>query len=299
MDANGDLYGTTEFGGLLQDCVDTEYAGCGVVFKLSGNKETVLHKFCSVGDCEDGAFPWPGLVMDACGALYGTTSEGGYGLGVAFKLIGKKETVLHSFAGGKDGGYITAGLIMDAEGNLYGTASQGGDLNCDYPYGCGAVFKLAGKKETTLYAFKGYPDGDTPYASLFMDAERNLYSTTVAGGESYNTGTVFELSASGKERVLHRFRENHHDGFSPQSAVVGDAQGNLYGTTPAGGDSDAGVVYEITADGKEKILHNFCSGDCSDGVFPNDLIMDAKGNLYGTAYGGGANNKGTIFMITP
>ena len=100
---------------------------------------------------------------------------------------------------------------------------------------------------------------------------------------------------------MHRFREDYHvqrDGVSPETAVVRDTQGNLYGTTEAGGPSSGGVVYEITADGKEKILHDFCTGDCLDGVFPNGLIIDAKGNLYGTAYGGGVNNKGTIFMIS-
>jgi len=90
MDATGDLYGTTEFGGLVRNCVDTEYAGCGVVFKLSAKEETVLHRFTGGAD---GAFPWAGLVMDTCGALYGTTYEGGYGDGVVFKLVGKKETV--------------------------------------------------------------------------------------------------------------------------------------------------------------------------------------------------------------
>ena len=113
---------------------------------------------------------------------------------------------------------------------------------------------------------------------------------------------VFELSPSGKERVLHRFRVNYkvqHDGVLPDTAVVRDAQGNLYGTTEEGGPIGAGVVYEITANGKEKILHSFCSGDCLDGAYPNGLIMDAEGNLYGTAFGGGVNRKGTIFKITP
>jgi uncharacterized repeat protein (TIGR03803 family) len=300
MDANGALYGTTTFGGDTNNCIDTGYAGCGVVFKLSGAKETVLHRFTGGGD---GAWPVGGVVMDARGVLYGTTSAGGsVGGGVAFKLAGKTETVLHSFTGGRDGNYLTAGLLMDATGNLYGTDAFGGDIDCDYPNGCGVVFKLAGKHLTVLHSFKGPPDGQSPEASLLMDGEGDLYGTTADGGESYNAGTVFELSASGKERVLHRFRVNYqvqHDGVRPVTAVVRDAQGNLYGTTSSGGRIGAGVVYEITTDGKEKILHDFCTGDCSDGVFPNDLIIDAKGNLYGTAFGGGVNNKGTVFKITP
>ena len=131
-DAKGHLYGTTEFGGRLQDCTgsaDNTTAGCGVVFKLSGNKETVLHRFCSVGNCTDGAEPWRGLVMDASGALYGTTSSGGsVNGGVVFKLVSGKETVLHSFTGSPDGAFPEAGLIIDANGNLYGTAIGGGEL---------------------------------------------------------------------------------------------------------------------------------------------------------------------------
>jgi uncharacterized repeat protein (TIGR03803 family) len=243
--------------------------------------------------------PWAGLIGDAQGNLYGTTYFGGkFQDGVVFKLAGKKETVLHSFTGGKDGGLPAAGLIMDAKGNLYGTTTYGGDPHCDYPYPCGLVFKLEGTKETVLYAFKGIPDGERPYPRLCMDAEGNLYGTTVGGGEPYDAGTVFKLSSSGKEQVLHRFRDDGRDGGRPQTAVVRDAQGNLYGTTEEGGLDASGVVYEITAGGKEKILHSFCSGDCSDGGYPSDLIMDAKGNLYGTTYGGGVNDNGTVFKIT-
>jgi uncharacterized repeat protein (TIGR03803 family) len=303
MDARGDLYGTTRFGGRLQDCADSGAAGCGVVFKLSGSKETVLHRFCSAGNCTDGAEPWGGLVMDANGNLYGTTNAGGkVGGGVAFKLVGKKETVLHSFTGRKDGSYLTSGLLMDAMGNLYGTDVFGGDINCDYPNGCGVVFKLTGKQLTVLYSFKGPPDGASPVAGLLMDPEGNLYGTTADGGNSYNLGTVFEVSRRGKERVLYRFGPPlHHAGFRPQSRVILDAEGSLYGTTLEGGRYDSGIVFEISKDGKEKVLHNFCSASgCADGAYPSgDLIMDARGNLYGTAFAGGVNKNGTVFMIAP
>ena len=84
--------------------------------------------------------------MDASGALYGTAPAGGSaGGGVVFKMVGKKETVLHSFTGGKDGAEPASGLLLDATGNLYGTDADGGDIDCEYPDGCGVVFKLAGK----------------------------------------------------------------------------------------------------------------------------------------------------------
>jgi uncharacterized repeat protein (TIGR03803 family) len=301
MDARGDLYGTTEFGGRLQDCTGNGSAGCGVVFKLSGKKETVLYRFCSVGNCEDGAEPLAGLVMDRKGTLYGTAYLGGSpGYGVVFKLAGTKETVLHAFTGFPDGSYPIGGLVIDGNGNLYGTASEGGrrNLNCD---GCGTVFKLAGRKMTVLHAFKGTPDGEAPAAALSMDPSGNLYGTTAAGGNNYSLGTVFEVSAEGKEHVLYRFGPPlDHAGFYPQSRVVRDAKGNLYGATEEGGKFGAGIVFEVGNDGKEKVLHNFCAAkNCPDGVSPNgDLIMDAMGNLYGTTFGGGANHSGTIFKIT-
>jgi len=131
-----------------------------------------------------------------------------------------------------------------------------------------------------------------------MDAKGNLYGTTSEGGN--NLGTVFEVSQGGKEHVLYRFGPPlGHDGFGPQSGVIRDAEGNLYGTTLEGGRYGDGIVFEISKDGKEKVLHSFCSGDCSDGAYPGgDLIMDAKGNLYGTAFGGGVHGDGTIFKIT-
>jgi len=137
-----------------------------------------------------------------------------------------------------------------------------------------------------------------------MDPSGNLYGTTQYGGTfSYSAGTVFEVSPDRKERVLHRFQINGYDqrdGYYPLNSVVQDAAGNIYGTTAEGGIHAGGVLYEITTDGKEKIVHAFCSEkDCADGGIPNDLIIGAKGNLYGTTYGGGINGNGVVFMITP
>jgi len=300
MDANGDLYGTTTYGG-GDGCGTINSVGCGLVFKLSSDgKETVLHRFTGGAD---GAWPLAGLVMDANGVLYGTTNSGGtYQQGVVFKLVGKKETVLYAFTGGEDGAGPDAGTLLDANGNLYGTATYGGDINCLYPDPCGVVYKLVGRKETVLHAFKGSPDGMYPTAGLVMDAAGNLYSTTYDGGDGANGGTVFEVSQDRKERLLHTFGADgrKYDGDSPQGGVVFDPYGNLYGTTVYGGKGCCGTVFEITADGKEKILHSFCTTDCMDGAFPSgDLIIDANGNLYGTTSTGGANRNGTVFMITP
>src|SRR5215471_5544298 len=127
-DEGGNLYGTTFVGGL---------SGCGVVFKLDpSGKETVLYTFtCGA----DGGFPPAGLIRDAAGNLYGTTSSGGNtsatncvpsGCGVVFKLDSSgQETVLYAFSGGPDGNIPQASLIRDAAGNLYGTTFYGGNTS--------------------------------------------------------------------------------------------------------------------------------------------------------------------------
>jgi uncharacterized repeat protein (TIGR03803 family) len=219
---------------------------------------------------------------------------------VVFKVAGTKETVLHAFTGGNDGDAPAAGTLINANGSLYGTAVYGGDINCN-PDPCGVVFQLTGRKETVLHAFKGSPDGAYPAAGLFMDAAGNLYGSTADGGDGSNGGIVFEVGQDRKERELHTFR-SAHGGSDPQTAVVRDAHGNLYGTTLYGGSGRGccGTVFEITADGKEKVLHSFCTTDCLDGAYPlGDLVIDAKGNLYGTASNGGVSGNGVIFMITP
>ena len=214
------------------------------------------------------------------------------------------DNVLHSFKNdGTDGNYPYAGLIFDAAGNLYGTTSAGGTNSA------GTVFELtpAGGgtwTEKVLHNFGSGTDGKTPYAGLIFDAAGNLYGTTLAGGTN-GAGTVFELTPAGggtwTEKVLWSFG-NGTDGYSPSGSLIFDAAGNLYGTTQYGGTSISGTVFELTpaAGGTwtEKVLWSFGSG--ADGAYPPDgLIFDAAGNLYGTAYHGGAHGYGTVFELTP
>ena len=184
FDAKGNLYGTTFMGG-------TPYYGAGTVFELSSKgKETVLHDFTP--QTLDGGAPTSGLIFDAKGNLYGTTSTGGSNFqGTVYKVSSKgKETILYSFPGGSDGaGDPVAGLIFDAKGNLYGTACY----STGYGKSKGIVFELSSKgKETVLYSFTG-KGGMNPTAGLIFDAKGNLYGTTFAGGTpSY--GVVYKLT---------------------------------------------------------------------------------------------------------
>ena len=179
QDGVSNLYGTTYAGGA---------SGFGTVFKIdaTGN-DTVLYSFRGGAD---GEYPAAGLVQDAAGNLYGTTNSGGAsGDGIVFKISpAGKETVLHSFKGGKDGEYPYASVIRGAAGNLYGTTYAGGAS------GWGTVFEINPTgKETVLYSFAGAADGASPEGGLVQDAAGHLYGTTKYGG-AFGAGTVFKLS---------------------------------------------------------------------------------------------------------
>jgi uncharacterized repeat protein (TIGR03803 family) len=302
-DSKGNLYGTASIGGI---------ADYGVVFKLNpAGKQTTLYRFTGGAD---GANPYAGLLRDAKGNLYGVTTRGGlntYPEGVVFELDpAGKETVLHTFVWPYDGAHPGGTLIMDAKGNLYGTTEIGGgqgEGNCPEAY-CGTVFKLdSTDKETLLYSFAGGSNPAYPIAGVIMDGKGNLFGTTEAGGDTScdyggGCGAVFELDAkTAKLTILYIFKGSTDGGY-PHGGLIRDAAGNLYGTAYAFGHSGCGlgcgVVFKVDTTGKQTVLHEFTGG--KDGAQPyGGLVFDEKGNLYGTASGGGAHNAGTIFEITP
>jgi len=325
VDSSGNLFGTTAEGSDTL-CDLAEVYGCGVVYELvkssNGYMEKVLYSFGSSSPTSDGASPQAGLIMDAAGNLYGTTTYGGSsnclvdigvdGCGTVFELVksstGYTENVLYAFTG-FDGAYPLAGLLMDSSGNLYGTAQGGG------AYGYGVVFELVNSSgtyvEKVLYSFGGTAtDGAYPVAGLLMDASGNLYGTTSQGG-AYGKGTVFELvnsSGTYMERVLYSFGGTAADGNDPIASLLLDASGNLYGTTKLGGSTTAcggsgcGTAFElVNSSGSyaERLLHSFSGG--SDGSNPAAaLIMDSSGNLYSTTEVGGSSLQGgTVFTINP
>jgi uncharacterized repeat protein (TIGR03803 family) len=279
----------------------------------------VLYKFTGGAD---GGTP-NGLIIDKLGNLYGTTSAGGAsGKGTVFKLEPLqdgtwKETVLHSFSG-RNGAAPAAGLVSDASGNLYGTTAQGGPP-CPYvsSVGCGVVFKLKPRpdgtwRESVLYSFKGgASDGYDPQAGLTFDNAGNLYGTASLDG-SGGSGAVFQLMRNSNgtwtENILYMFAFGR-DGVFPMSTLVFDAAGNLYGTTNNGGNMNCpdqfgcGVAFKLTPDPgeswSERVLHTFCSEvNCADGVYPNAMIFDNAGNLYGTSGNNGGNSDGTVFRLS-
>jgi uncharacterized repeat protein (TIGR03803 family) len=280
---------------------------------------TLLHNFCTQGDCADGSSPTAGLVRDTKGNLFGAAETGGaHNNGVVFELERHHKSyalnVLHDFCFScGDGDFPFAGLILDMNGNLYGTTLGGG------AHDCGIVFQLspAKKKYKVLHDFCAQDgDGDSPDQPLSYagkssgapyDGVSPLYGTTANGGAN-GRGTVFSLTPNGKHwntQILYAFcaQQGCADGGSPTGEVLVDGSGNLFGNVGQGGP--AGAVYELSPSGgasmTEKIIHAFCApDDCSDGQGPiGTLVKTQSGEIFGTTVNALGSEGGAIFRLAP
>jgi uncharacterized repeat protein (TIGR03803 family) len=273
--------------------------------------EKVIYSF---KDFRAGANPHAGLISLG-GKFYGTTFYGGpHGGGEVFSVTGAGiKKVVHSFRceGGaamlrhssaaqscSDGANPGSGLIK-VGGTLYGTTTEFGENGC-----CGAVYSVTpAGSEKVLYAFQGGNDGNSPEAGL-IEVDGVLYGTTALGGgtgcDGFGCGTVFALTGTGAETVVHAF-QGGNDGSEPLAGLI-DVGGTLYGTTSGGGENGRGTVFDVTKAGVEKVVYAFKGG--KDGQFPQAGLLDVGGTLYGTtASGGGFDNCdgdcGTVFSVTP
>ena len=323
QDSNGNLFGTTIGGGLIDGpCAPL---GCGTVFELSPNGSggwtmQTLHRF---GRGSDGERPSGALVQDGAGNIFGTTEYGGQvgcgsTCGTVFELSptsgGWVASTVFSFDG-HAGGSSPSGLLRDANGNLYGTTGQGGSGYA--AAGFGVAYELSSGSggvwtETVLHTFS-QTDGAGPNSTLYMDSNGNLLGTVVEGGVMTGKcktfggcGTVFELSpASGGGWSFSEYSiPAPGKGIWPRGGVREDAAGNLFGVTFYGGQFSSGVVFKLspaTGGGwTESVIHFF---DGALGANPEGLIEDGNGGFYGSAAGGanGACNFGCglVFDLTP
>jgi uncharacterized repeat protein (TIGR03803 family) len=295
IDNRGNLYGTTAFAGANWQ---------GAVYELSPGAngvwtERVLYSFTGASDGGGGVYISEGLIIDAAGNLYGTSSSGANGYGLVFELTPSSgetwtENILHTFTGANDGSYPYSRLALDAAGHLYGVANEGG------PHDYGVLFELLPGSnrvwtEKIVHAFMGV-DGSAPFDGFTIDQNGQFY---FAGG--YNVSELTASSSGTTLKNLHEFTGGS-DGASSQNQLIFDNSANLYGTTYSGG-LHLGTVYKLTRTGNgmwtEKILHRFTGGN--DGKNPNfgPLALDAAGNVYGATTYGGASNYGVVFQIKP
>jgi uncharacterized repeat protein (TIGR03803 family) len=322
---DGDLYGTTLNGG--QGLCPF---GCGTIYRLNtsnalGNSawtETVLFQFLDDFSSAFGVYPGGDLILDYAGNLYGTASQGGeFGQGNVFKLThstsGWWPAVVWSFSGGSDGAQPIGGVIFDKAGNLYGTALYGGLHSgpCNFA-GCGTVYQLtpsgSGWALNVLYSFQGGNDGGNPAGVIFDNSGTLLYGAAKNAGPAGWGGTVYDLTPSGGSWTfteLYAFvPAGGGYGYGPSDRLTMDAAGNLYGTISGDGLYGYGSVFKLTpalGGWTYTSLHDFTGG--SDGGNPvGGVILDAKGNLYGTALLGGAFSScsgvggcGVVWKITP
>jgi uncharacterized repeat protein (TIGR03803 family) len=294
-DANGNLFGST---------IDPGY---GTVFEIAkttsgySSTPTILLSFDGI----NGGYPVGSLTADANGNLFGTTNQGGaFRTGTVFEIAktaggyASTPTILASFDYYHDGGYLFSGLITDTNGNFFGTTSSGG------PYGIGTVFEIVKTPSgyvstpTTVAAFTGN-DGSSPYDALIADSNGNLLGTTQQGGAS-GAGNVFEVVKTTSGYSSTPISVASFNLSFPYSSLTADANGNLFGTTYAGGTSGLGTVFEIvkTPSGYASTPTTLVSFNGNNGstVYAG-LIIDGNGNLFGTTYAGGANGHGTVFEV--
>jgi uncharacterized repeat protein (TIGR03803 family) len=301
---NGTLYGTTLLGGSNRIVSSTftcakpySVTGFGTVFSITpSGQETVVHAF--IRDPEGW---WPAApLLNINGTMYGTTCGGGAihrtkydgGHGTAFTITPSGyEHVFHRFNDTE--GPPTGGRLVDLNGTLYGMAENG-------KYFFGAVFSLSTSgKEKLLHSFNfNGIDGFFPGGGL-VAVKNTLYGTTFRGG-AYNDGTVFSITPTGTETVLHSFGGS--DGNGPQTTLL-NVNGTLYGTTHDGGlKCGCGTVFEFDiASGRERVIYSFKGG--KDGAAPSSGVIEVNGVLYGTTGNGGGNGCGgtgcgTVYSIT-
>ncbi len=281
-DSAGDLFGTTSAGGAYLQNNQTNGTGTVFEIKAGSNNITALASFNG-----NGGNPTNALIADAAGNLFGASWDG-----TVFEVkVGSNAITTLAAFDGSNGTFPYGGLVADAAGDLFGTTEYGGAI------GGGVVFEVkAGSNSiTTLASFDG-SNGSAPYAALTADSTGDLFGTTSTGGAS-GDGTTFEIVA-GSDNITTLANFNGSNGSEPDSGLLVDDAGDLFGTTDAGGASGDGTAFEIKAGtGSITTLVSFNGTNGSQPTF-SGLTADTAGNLFGTTLFGGTNNLGVVFEIS-
>lgn len=329
-DSSGNFYGITQGGGGHGSCDFYGQSGCGAVFKLNHkNGNYTFQPLYGFGGGSDGEFPVRAVTIGPNGSLYAATAGGGEasgncsfesessGCGTVVNITPNptfpktpltpwKERILYSFAAQPDGEVAVTTLLFDHAGNMYGTTNGGGTNDA------GTVFELSPSgggnyTEKILYNFAGGNDGMHPLDGLITDSAGNFYGTTASGGSTTSCsgngcGTVFELSPNGSgwtEKILYAF-QGASDGYYPNSGVVMDTVGNLYGNTWQGGSGGGGgTVWELSPNGSNWTLTTIYTVPSTNGNAVGRLVRDSNGNLYEAMQSGGGFNSGQLFELSP
>ncbi len=308
----GTLYGTTSEGGGGTDS--------GVVYQITHSGSNWITLPILLFDGTNGGRPRARVVFGPDRHLYGTTFAGGtFSNGVVFNLTPPfsicktanclwKENILHDFSyGPTDGAGPGFGdLVWDQQGNIYGTTFSGGAFD---QYGTVYQLTLSGSNwtETLIHSFSG-SDGETPEGGVIVDSNGNLFGTTNSNTNGFNSGLVFELTympgTGWTQTILHKFLGGEQEGEWPVASLLADGAGNLFGTTPEGGNiNGGGTVFELSPAGNTwtlTTLYNFPSNGGLNCGPEAPLTMDAAGNLYGTSVGGPQCGYayGNVFKLT-
>ena len=340
-DRDGNLYGTaTQYG---DGPCTFPFAGCGTVFELMhvndhGNLQWTFKVLYTFLGGSDGADPSSDLVFDPSGNLYGTTAWGGTGCegtgcGTVFELerSGDEwvEKILHRFTGESDGEDPTGSVTLDSQGNIYGTTAYGGDDSCYFEGagpGCGVVFRLSRTSdaeeptwsETVLHTFEA-SDGANPYVGVTLAPAKFcgalagqvcIFGTVTNGaqGTIEPGGAVFQIAPAGASWSYRMLYEFPGGCGGPGGPLLVDESGTLYGMAHLGGQGCSGAVFSLQPDATaagEWIETNLYSFEGPGGAFPlyQGLVMDQRGNLYGTTSDGGKSLNcedgcGVVFRLT-
>ena len=304
--SNGELYGT-----LVGTSNGT--APGGAVYSLTmGGQYANVHTFASATWSgltqynSDGASPETNLVQTPDGTLYGVTYSGGEsGAGTLYSISSAGSfSLLYTFVstGAVTGTNPNGSLVLGSDGNLYGTTRGGGDN------GAGILYRVTpGGGIAQIFSF---PSGGTGgcSASEFPSADGTL--TAGAHGKLYGVlcsagtnaaGLIYSFDpATTTFTSLHDFgagSQGRVTGWGPNAPLVLGADGNLYGSTGAGGTFDEGAIFEMTPDGSSyKLLYSF-NGSNPLGYYPRSLLLGSDNNLYGTTALTGSGNAGAVFRF--